>query len=86
MPIEQTELAKVDVTSVVINKIAPNVFEVSGGYLENLQRGIVFSDNQSFNYFMQRLEKDGIMQKLKDAGCVDGDTVMFGSLSYEIYF
>lgn len=86
MPIEQTELAKVDVTSVVINKIAPNVFEVSGGYLENLQRGIVFSDNQSFNYFMQRLEKDGIMQKLQDAGCVDGDTVMFGSLSYEIYF
>jgi cysteine desulfurase len=33
-----------------------------------------------------RLEKDGIMDKLKEAGCVDGDTVVFGSLQYEIYF
>ena len=86
MPTEQTELAVKDITSVNISEIAPHVFEISGGYLENLQRGIVFSDSQSFNYFQQRLEKDGVMQKLKDAGCVDGDTVVFGSLSYEIYF
>ena len=26
------------------------------------------------------------MDKLKEAGCVDGDTVVFGSLQYEIYF
>ena len=86
IPVEQTELAVKDTTSVVITKLDEHVFEVSGGYLDNLQRGIVFNDNQSLAYFQQRLEKDGVMDKLKEAGCVDGDTVVFGSLQYEIYF
>lgn len=86
IPVEQTELAVKDTTSVNITKLAPNVFEVSGGYLEHLQRGIVFNDTQSMAYFQGRLEKDGIMQKLKDAGAQDGDTVVFGALQYEIYF
>lgn len=86
IPVEQTELAKIDVTSVKIEKLEEHVFEVSGGYLDNLQRGIVFNDTQSLAYFQSRLEKDGIMDKLKLAGCVDGDNVVFGSLQYEIYF
>lgn len=86
IPIEQTQLAKYDTTSVKIKMLEPHVFELSGGYLENLQRGIVFNDTQSMAYFQQRLEKDGIMQKLKDAGVIDGDTVVFGALQYEIYF
>ena len=86
IPVEQTELAVKDITSINITKLDEHVFEVSGGYLDNLQRGIVFNDNQSLAYFQQRLEKDGVMDKLKEAGCVDGDTVVFGSLQYEIYF
>ena len=86
IPVEQTELAVKDTTSVKIDQLAPHVFELSGGYLDNLQRGIVFNDSQSLAYFQMRLEKDGIMDKLKDAGVVDGDTVVFGSLQYEIYF
>ena len=86
IPVEQTELAIKDTTSVKIDQLAPHVFELSGGYLDNLQRGIVFNDTQSLAYFQMRLEKDGIMDKLKQAGVVDGDTVVFGSLQYEIYF
>ena len=86
IPVEQTELAVVDTTSIKIEKLEEHVFEVSGGYLDNLQRGIVFNDTQSLAYFQLRLEKDGIMDKLKEAGCVDGDTIIFGSLQYEIYF
>ena len=86
IPVEQTELAVKDITSINIDKLADGVYEVSGGYLDNLQRGIVFNDNQSLAYFQQRLEKDGVMDKLKEAGCKDGDTVVFGSLQYEIYF
>jgi len=86
IPVEQTELAVVDTTSIKIEKLEEHVFEVSGGYLDNLQRDIVFNDTQSLAYFQLRLEKDGIMDKLKEAGCVDGDTVIFGSLQYEIYF
>ena len=86
LPVEQTTLAKIDKTSVVITKLEPHVYELSGGYLENLQRGIVFNDSQSLSYFQQRLEKDGIMEKLKQAGMQDGDTIVFGNLQFEIYF
>jgi len=86
IPVEQTALEVKDITSINIEEIAPHVFEVSGGYLDNLQRGIVFNDTQSLAYFQIRLQKDGVMDKLKEAGCVDGDTVVFGSLQYEIYF
>lgn len=86
IPVEQTQLAKIDTTSVVITKLEPHVFELSGGYLDNLQRGIVFNDSRSLAYFQMRLEKDGIMDKLKEAGVVDGDTIVFGNLQYEIYF
>lgn len=86
LPVEQTTLAKIDKTSVVITKLEPHIYELSGGYLENLQRGIVFNDSQSLSYFQQRLEKDGIMEKLKQAGMQDGDTIVFGNLQFEIYF
>ena len=86
IPVEQTALEVKDTTSVNIEEIAPHVFEVSGGYLDHLQRGIVFNDTQSLAYFQLRLQKDGIIDKLKEAGCVDGDTVVFGALQYEIYF
>ena len=66
--------------------LEPHVYELSGGYLNNLQRGIVFNDTQSLAYFQMRLEKDGIMDKLKEAGMVDGDTLVLGALQYEIYF
>ncbi len=86
IPVELTDLEKKDTTSVEIKCLAPNVYELSGGYLNNLQRGIVFNDSRSLAYFQLRLEKDGIMEKLKQAGVKDGDTVVFGSLQYEIYF
>lgn len=86
IPVEQTELAKKDTTSVKIEMLEPHVYEVSGGYLNELQRGIVFNDTQSLAYFQMRLQKDGIYDKLKAEGCVDGDTVIFGALQYEIYF
>lgn len=86
IPVEQTQLAKKDTTSIKIEQLEPHVFELSGGYLNELQRGIVFNDTQSLGYFQMRLQKDGIYEKLQQAGCVDGDTVIFGSLQYEIYF
>lgn len=86
MPVEQVQLEKKDTTSVKIEMLEPHVYELSGGYLNELQRGIVFNDTQSLAYFQMRLEKDGIVDKLKEAGVVDGDTVKFGALQYEIYF
>lgn len=86
IPVEQTALEVKDTTSVVIDKLADHEWRLSGGYLDNLQRGIVFNDTQSLAYFQLRLQKDGIMDKFKEAGVEDGDVMHFGALEYEIYF
>ena len=86
IPVEQTALEVKDTTSVIIEKLADHEWRLSGGYLDNLQRGIVFNDTQSLAYFQLRLQKDGIMDKFKESGVEDGDIMHFGALEYEIYF
>ena len=86
IPVEQTELEVKDTTSIKIEKLAEHEWRLSGGYLDNLQRGIVFNDTQSLAYFQLRLQKDGIMDMFKAEGVEDGDIIHFGALEYEIYF
>ena len=86
IPVEQTALEVKDTTSVKIERLGEHEWRLSGGYLDNLQRGIVFNDTQSLAYFQLRLQKDGIMDKFKEAGVTDGDIMHFGALEYEIYF
>lgn len=80
--VEKRELHIQDTSSVVIEKIGDDTYKVSGGYIENLQRGIVFSDPQSQSYFQHRLEKDGIIDKIRAQGAVDGDTIIFGDQQF----
>ena len=86
IPVEQTELEVKDTTSIKIEQLGEHEWRLSGGYLDNLQRGIVFNDTQSLAYFQLRLQKDGIMDMFKEHGVQDGDIMHFGSLEYEIYF
>lgn len=81
---EQAQLHSEDISSVEIKKMGENKFILTGGYLENLQRGIVFSDPASSAYFHHRLKADGILDKLKDFGVKDGDTVIMGTLEFEM--
>ena len=86
IPTEQVELEVKDTTSIQIERLGEHDWRLSGGYLDNLQRGIVFNDTQSLAYFQLRLQKDGIMDMFKERGVQDGDIMHFGALEYEIYF
>ncbi len=86
IPVEQVELETKDTTSIKIERLRDHEWRLSGGYLDNLQRGIVFNDTQSLAYFQLRLQKDGIMDMFKKEGVQDGDVMHFGALEYEIYF
>ena len=82
-----TELAELhveDITSLNIEKIDEHTYRVSGGYIQNLQRGIVFTDTASNGYFQYRLEKDGVIDKIRQAGAVEGDTICMGNLEFEL--
>ena len=58
-------------------------FEVVGGFIDNLIRGVVLSDEQSNAYFQNAIKKFGIIDKLKEAGLKDGDTVIIKDISFD---
>lgn len=80
--VELTDFDVRDRTSVIIEKEGEGHFRVSGGYIDNLVRGVVLSDFVSFSYFQKRLVEDGIIDKLLAEGMVDGDTVHIKDVSF----
>ena len=72
-----------DTTSIKIEKI-DNYYEISGGYIDQLIRGIVLSDYQSASYFQKRLRDDGIIKMLKDKGAKNGDTIKIKDIEFEL--
>ena len=71
-----------DVTSLNVELNEDGVYVVSGGKIDELVRGIVLTDTQSFAYFQKRLKKDGILDKLKEAGAKEGDDVMINNIMF----
>jgi GTP-binding protein len=64
-----------DKTSIEVIKEEDNVYRVVGGLIEEISRGIILSDSASFAYFQKRLKQDGILDKIREAGAVNGDTI-----------
>lgn len=80
--IELEDFDIIDKTSLEIEKINQNEYRVSGGYINNLIRGVVLSDFVSFAYFQRRLIDDGVIAKLKEKGMQPGDIVHIKDISF----
>ena len=80
--IEETNFDKRDKTSLEITREDDGTFVVMGGYVDNLVRGIVLSDFNSFSYFQMRLKRDGIIDKLKEKGMKEGDQVKIKDIEF----
>ena len=85
MPIDVEEFGfdQKDTTAINITKLDNNTYEISGGFIENLSRGIVVNDYESLSYFWKRLKNDGVIDMLKAKGVKDGDTVKIGKVDFE---
>lgn len=81
--VEEFDFDKKDKISVEIKRRDDGSFELSGGYIENLIRGIVLSDFESFAYFQKRLKNDGIIEKLREKGLKSGDTIHIKDIAFE---
>lgn len=81
--IELHEFDKKDKTSINIKRNDDGSFEIEGGYIENLIRGVVLSDEVSFAYFQKKLKDSGIVGSLKEKGLKDGDTVHIKDIEFE---
>ena len=83
LQIEQEKLDVRDKTSINVKKLEDGSYEVFGGLIDNLIRGIVLSDPVSFAYFQKRLKDDGILQLLRDNGVQEGDIVHIKDVEFE---
>ncbi|MBQ3047632.1 MAG: GTPase ObgE [Clostridia bacterium] len=81
--VEEFGFDKKDTTAINIDKLDNNTYEVSGGFIQNIARGIVVNDYESLSYFWKRLKNDGIIDLLKQKGMKDGDTVKIGKVDFE---
>ncbi len=72
-----------DKQSFEVKKIDNQTYEVCGGLIDNMIRGVVLSDETSFAYFQNALKKFGIIDKLKEKGLNVGDTVIIKDISFE---
>lgn len=80
--VEETNFDKRDKTSLEITRDPSGMFVVTGGYVDNLVRGIVLSDFNSFSYFQMRLKRDGVIEKLKEKGMKAGDQVKIKDIEF----
>ena len=81
---EDFELDKRDYTSINVTRDVDGSFVVSGGKIDELIRGIVLSDTQSFAYFQKRLKNDGVIDMLKEKGAKEGDTIKIKDIIFEM--
>ena len=72
-----------DKTFFEVNIDEDGVFVVSGGLIDEMIRGIVLTDTQSFAYFQKRLKQDGIIKRLKEMGIQENDLVRIGYVEFE---
>ncbi len=81
--VEEFGFGKKDKTGIVVTKLDKTTYEISGGFIENIARGIVVNDYESLSYFWKRLKNDGVVDLLRENGVKDGDTVRIGKVDFE---
>lgn len=59
-------------------------FEVVGGFIDELVRGVVLDDFQSFSYFQKVLKDKGIIKELKRLGADENSTIRIKDIDFEI--
>ncbi|NLP46706.1 MAG: GTPase ObgE [Epulopiscium sp.] len=68
-----------------IEKLEKGVFEVSGTGIEKMLGYTNLDTEKGFNFFQKFLREQGIIEKLKEEGIEEGDTVKIYHLEFEYY-
>ena len=82
LQVEDYDFDKRDNSTIEIKRNDDGSFEVFGGRIENLTRGVIISDPRSFAYFQTRLKEMGVIDMLIEKGMQDGDTVIIKDISF----
>ena len=69
--------------AVTITKDSRGTYVVEGEWLYNLVGQVNFEDRESLMFFQRVLLKSGVIDKLKEAGCQDGDSVSMYDFEFD---
>ncbi len=58
-------------------------FIVDGDLVKTLSRNVVIDDMDSMAYMQKILRNKGVIKKLREQGCKDGDTVVIGNIEFD---
>lgn len=83
LEVEEFDFDKKDFSSMEIKRHDDGSFEVYGGRIESLARGVVVSDPRSFAYFQSKLQEMGVIDMLKQRGLKQGDMVIIKDITFE---
>ncbi len=59
------------------------VYEVSGASVDSLLDAVNFEDYESLNWFHRTLKASGIIDRLRELGAQEGDTVRLGEMEFD---
>lgn len=68
---------------VTISRSDSAAFYVEGAWVDALIGRVNFNDRESIMYFERSLIKAGIIDRLREAGCKEGDIVYMGDIDFE---
>ena len=89
LTVYETEVAPeevlVDAKETLIRK-EDGVYFVEGTWLYNFMGQINFDDYESLNFFQRVLQKNGVIDKLREAGVEEGDTVNIYDFEFDFVY
>ena len=83
LEVEEFDFDKKDFSSMDIKRHDDGSFEVVGGRIESLARGVVVSDQRSLAYFQSKVQEMCVIDMLKERGMKQGDTVIIKDITFE---
>ena len=69
----------------IIVKYEDNKYIVEGGYIERLVYRTYFDDHDSLRYFQDALRRNGVIDKLKELGISEGQSVFILDNEFEFF-
>jgi GTP-binding protein len=73
-----------DPTKWEIIRADDGAYEIVGGFIDELVRGVVLDDFQSFSYFQKVLKDKGIIKELKKMGADENSTIRIKDIDFEM--
>lgn len=82
-PFPEEEIYTYEEETYEIEKIAQDVFDVHGTYIDRLVDSVFTDDMDSMRFFHRSLKDKGIIKELKKLGIKNGDTVILGDIEFD---